>query len=403
MLTGALFLGERVKVCHTVYGGGQKEEAMNIVVLGAGRVGGAIVDDLSLEEGFNVTAVDASERSLDRLNGNGRIEKVQSNLGSAGEVERVVKNADLVVGAVPGYMGFATLKAVIEAGKSVVDISFFEEDPFTLDELAKGKNVTAIVDCGIAPGAVNIIAGYLTTVMDRVDAFDYVVGGLPVVRNWPYEYKAVFSPTDVIEEYIRPARFVVGGEERSAPALSDPELMDFQDVGTLEAFNTDGLRTLLRTMKIPNMKEKTLRYPGHIEKMKLLRETGFFSKEPVEVNGVVLRPIDLTAKLLFPMWRLYDGDEDLTVMRISATGATNSGPVRYTYELLDGYDAESGTTSMARTTGYTCTGVVRLVAQGLFSRKGISPPEFIGSEPGCYLFVMQELAKRGVVFKETVV
>jgi len=348
--------------------GKEKEAAMNIVVLGAGRVGGAIINDLALDEGFVVTAVDASRRSLDSFEGNGKVEKVQSNLGSAEEVERVVKNADLVVGAVPGYMGFATLKAVIEAGKPVVDISFFEEDPFILDEPAKEKNVTAIVDCGIAPGAVNIIAGYLETVLDRIDSFDYVVGGLPVVRNWPYEYKAVFSPTDVIEEYIRPARFMLDGEEKSAPALSEPELMDFQQVGTLEAFNTDGLRTLLRTMKIPDMKEKTLRYPGHIDKIRLLRETGFFGKEPVEVNGVVIRPIDLTAKLLFPMWRLCDGDEDLTVMRISATGVTKGGPVRYTYELLDGYDAESGTTSMARTTGYTCTSVVRLVAQGLYSR-----------------------------------
>jgi len=376
---------------------------MNIVVLGAGRVGGAIINDLALDEEFAVTAVDASPRSLDSFEGNDRVERVQSNLGSEDEVERVVKNADLVVGAVPGYMGFATLKAVIEAGKPVVDISFFEEDPFALDELAKEKNVTAIVDCGIAPGAVNIIAGYLQTVLDRIDSFDYVVGGLPLVRNWPYEYKAVFSPTDVIEEYIRPARFIMGGAEQTAPALSDPELMDFPEVGTLEAFNTDGLRTLLRTMSVPNMKEKTLRYPGHIDKMRLLRETGFFGKEPIEIKGVVIRPIDLTANLLFPMWRLCDGDEDLTVMRISAIGTTKGGPVRYTFELLDRYDSDTGTTSMARTTGYTCTSAVRLVAQGLYSRKGISPPEYIGSESGCYLFVMQELAKRGVVFRETVV
>jgi len=88
------------------------------------------------------------------------------------------------------------------------------------------------------------------------------VGGLPIVRQWPYEYKAVFSPLDVIEEYTRTARFVENGRVVTRPALTDLERVDFEGVGTLEAFNTDGLRTLIQTIPAPNMKEKTLRYPG---------------------------------------------------------------------------------------------------------------------------------------------
>jgi saccharopine dehydrogenase-like NADP-dependent oxidoreductase len=375
---------------------------MHVVVLGAGRVGRAIALDLVREGEFTVTAVDASEAVLDRLERVSGLKRKRADLRNRRELAEAIRPADLVVGAVPGQMGFETLKAVIGEGKNAVDISFFEEDARLLDEEARRAGVTVVVDAGIAPGAGNIVLGYLTTVMDRIDRFECLVGGLPVVRQWPYEYKAVFSPSDVIEEYVRPARFVERGEMVVRPALSDPELLDFPGVGTLEAFNTDGLRSLLFTMEIPNMKEKTLRYPGHIEKMRVLRETGFFSKEPLEVGGVKVRPLDVTSRLLFPLWQLTEGEEDVTVMRLTVEGETGGQRVLRIYDLLDRYDPGTRTTSMARTTGYTCTAVARLVASGRYRRPGVSPPEFVGQAPGCYLFVMQELARRGVVFQETV-
>ena len=375
---------------------------MKVTVLGAGRVGKAMILDLAEGGEFSVTAVDASQGPLDELSGVQGVTTRRANLAEGAEVASAVTDADLVVGAVPGHMGFETLRRVIEAGKNAVDISFFEEDPFGLDGLAREKGVTALMDCGIAPGCGNIILGYLETVMDTITRFDCLVGGLPVVRTWPYEYKAVFSPPDVIEEYVRPARFVEGGQVVTRPALSDPELIDFPQAGTLEAFNTDGLRTLLTTVKAPFLKERTLRYPGHIEIMRVLRETGFFAKEPVEVAGAKIRPLDLTSRLLFPLWQLGEGEEDLTVMRVTVEGEKDGKRVRRVYDLLDRYDPVTKTTSMARTTGYTCTAVVRLLASGLYSRPGISPPEFLGRAEGCYLFVMRELAKRGVVFRETV-
>ncbi len=375
---------------------------MKIVVLGAGRVGSAIIRDLARDHEFDVKAVDASVDALGRLAGVEHVSAERADLSDGGQIAKAVEDADLVVGAVPGPMGFRTLKTVLECGKNAVDISFFEEDPFQLDDLAHRKGLTAVVDCGIAPGCWNIIVGYQETAMDRLHRFECLVGGLPVVRTQPYEYKAVFSPIDVIAEYTRPSRFVASGKVVTRPALSELELEDFPGVGTLEAFYTDGLRTLLTTVKAPFMREKTLRYPGHVEKIKMLRDTGFFSETPVEVNGVSVRPMDLTAKLLFPMWQLAEGEEDLTVMRVMVEGDRDGRRQIHTYELLDRYDRETGTTSMARTTGYSCTAVVRLVASGRFKRSGISPPEFVGREPGCYQFVMEDLAKRGVVFKETV-
>src|SRR6185295_12559121 len=216
--------------------------------------------------------------------------------------------------------GFQTVKTVIEAGKNMVDISFFAEDSFLLDELAKQKGVTIVIDCGVAPGMANVLLGHHNESM-QIELYECLVGGLPVVREWPYEYKAVFSPVDVIEEYVRPARFVQNKMLVTREALSDPELIQFDEIGTLESWNSDGLRTLLKTMPdIPNMIEKTLRYPGCIDYLRVLRETGFFSKEPIVINGTSIRPIDVTAQLLLSKWKLMPGEEEFTVMRIRIEG-----------------------------------------------------------------------------------
>jgi len=284
-----------------------------------------------------------------------------------------------------------------------VDIAFFPEDPFTLNKLAKEKGVIAIMDCGVAPGMSNILIGYVDHLLDETESVHIYVGGLPIVRQWPYEYKAVFSPLDVIEEYTRPARFVENGRVVTRPALTDLERVDFEGVGTLEAFNTDGLRTLIQTIPAPNMKEKTLRYPGHAEKMAVLRETGFFSQEPIKVNGISVRPIDVTASLLFPMWELKPDEEDITIMRVVVEGRRENKRLRYTYDLFDRFDRKTLTTSMSRTTGYTATAVVRLLAEGLYDRFGISPPEYLGQKPECVQFILERLKERGIIYKESII
>ena len=372
---------------------------LHVVVLGAGRVGGAMALDLASE--FRVTVADRSEAALARMAARGLAVR-SADLAASEGVKAAVADADLVVGAVPGFMGFATAQAVLEAGKPLVDISFFNEDCFRLDALAQAQGVTAIVDCGIAPGCHNIILGDLARQWDVVTSFECLVGGLPVVRSWPYEYQAGFSPIDVIEEYTRPSRYVKDGRIVTFPALSEPELIEFDGLGTLESFNTDGLRSILHTYpEIPDMKEKTLRYPGHIEKMRMLRESGFFGKDPIQVGGVSVSPLDLTTALLFPLWQMHEGDEDFTVMRVTVAGEVAGQPVRKVFSLLDRYDRGTGTTSMARTTGYTCTAAVRLLASGGFTRKGISPPEFLGQEPGAWDFIRADLAKHNVIFTET--
>ncbi len=376
---------------------------MKIIVLGAGLVGAPMAIDLARDSEFTVSVADVSTQALSKLGKqHAAIEPLQRDLSNPEEVRAMVESFDMVVNAVPGFMGFQTLKSIIEAGKNVVDIAFFPEDPFELDELAQEKGVTAIVDCGVAPGMSNVLIGHVDSLLDKAEQILIYVGGLPEIREWPYEYKAPFSPIDVIEEYIRPARYVEDGELVIRPALSEPELIDFPGVGTLEVFNTDGLRSLARTIDAPDMKEKTMRYPGHIEKMRMLRETGFFSPNEIDINGVKIRPIDITSKLLFPKWEYAHGEADLTVMRVTVEGTRSGQRLRYTYDLLDRYDTATETLSMARTTGYTATMAVRLVANGMYSRKGLSVPEYLGKQPECVEFLLNGLRERGVVYHETI-
>jgi len=364
-----------------------------VTVLGAGMVGGTIAADLSKD--YMVSVIDIDEKRLKKLNPNLNLKTYKKDLFDESQLRDAIDDADIVVGAVPGFMGYQTLRSVIEAGKNVVDISFFNEDPFGLDELARKNNVTAVVDCGVAPGLSSIILGYYNDIM-KIDSFECYVGGLPLERRWPYEYKAPFSPADVIEEYTRPARIMENGRIIIKEALSDPELIE-TEAGTLEAFNTDGLRSLLKTMKIRDMKEKTLRYPGHIELMRVLRETGFFNKEEIEINGKLISPLELSSKLLFPLWKLGEYEKEFTVLKLKITGEGKT----IEYSLLDRYDEATKTSSMARTTGYTCTAVVNLILKEYYKEKGISPPEFTGRDKSCFDYVLNYLALRSVEIKHT--
>jgi lysine 6-dehydrogenase len=353
-----------------------------VIILGAGLIGSTIASDLS--EDYSVTAVDSDSKRLNQLNKK-NIQTLSAELSSDSEIKKVIEDHDLVIGALPGFMGFNTLKSIIEAGRNVVDISFFPEDPFLLDELAKEKGITAVIDCGISPGLSNIILGHHNKMM-KVKNYRCIVGGLPYKREWPFQYKAYFSPIDVIEEYIRPARIMVNGKIIEKPALSDPEIINYKNIGELEAFNTDGLRSLLKTVSIPNMIEKTLRYPGHIELMKIFREVGFFSEKEIVLNGNPVKPIDLTAKLLFPFWSPEKNEEDFTILDILIEGYAKSKKVFHRYFIFDRFDKVKGISSMSRTTGYTCSAVARCFLEGKYQRKGISPPEYLGDDEACFNF-----------------
>jgi lysine 6-dehydrogenase len=389
-----LKLGQPVTIEPVYYGAEMMPK--KAVVLGCGLVGATMARDLAADPSFEVTAFDVSQKNLDRLKGFPRLTPQCRDLGGPDQIKKAIADADIVVGAMPSTLGFMTLRAVIESGKPFADISFMIEDQTELDGLAKKKGVTAVVDCGVAPGLANIIIGHCDAELDTTDRVVFYVGGLPKKPRWMYQYKAPFAPADVLEEYTRPARMIENGQIVTKSALSEPELIEFPGVGQLEAFNTDGLRSLLRTINAPNMMEKTLRYPGHIQLMRILRETGFFNKEEIEVRGVKVRPLDVTSKLLFPLWTYEPGEEEFTILRVIVEGRKGGQRARHIYDLYDEYDAKTGQSSMARTTGFPCAIAARMLANGKFREPGVHPPEHLGQQPGMLEYIIKELATRGV-------
>jgi len=359
-------------------------------------VGSAMAIDMA--KNHNVTLTDLSMSVLDNVKlKHNSLTTQKLDVTNKVELQSNIKQYDLVMCAVPGFLGFKTLRAIIEAEMNVIDISFFPENSLELDALAKEKNITAIVDCGVAPGMDNVILGHYNEKMKLTD-FECLVGGLPKEKKWPFYYKAPFSPIDVIEEYVRPARYVEHGEVIVREPLTDCDYVEFDKIGTLESFNSDGLRSIIYTMPhIPNMKEKTLRYPGHAEYVRVLKESGFFSKEKVDVNGNRVSPLDFTSKILMNEWKLGETEEELTVMRVTLKGENASGQTEeIIYNLYDEYCKDTNTSSMARTTGYTATAAANLFLEGLFSEKGVFPPELVGKHDACFNYFLKYLEKRNI-------
>ena len=372
-----------------------------VIVLGAGLIGKPLAIDLVNDVNFDVAIADISWKSLENIDHN-KLVKRHVDLSEHSELRKVIADFDLVVNAVPGFMGFQTLKSVIEAGKDCVDIAFYPEDVLALKDLAAEKGVRVISDIGVAPGMSNLLSGYAASQLDEVDQIDIFVGGLPKVRTLPWEYKAVFSPSDVIEEYTRPARLVENGKIVVKDPLTEIENLEFDKLGTLEAFNSDGLRSLMFTLKAGNMREKTLRYPGYANKIKLLSENGFFSKEKIDINGNLVSPLEMTCKILFDQWKLNEGDEDITVMKIMVEGSKANKKLRYTFDLYDEYDQKTQTHSMARTTAYTASMAVRLMTSAFYHEKGLQLPEQLGSQEEIVNFMLNGLAKRNVIYTKEI-
>lgn len=365
----------------------------DVRVLGCGMVGSAIAKDLAVS-GHRVRVFDNSKDSLDRIGGVPGIETTLLNLSSPGAAAGALTGADVSVNAVPGWMGLSVLEQAIHAGVDIVDISFMPEDPAHLDEFAREHGVRCIVDMGVAPGLSNMLFGRALSALGSMRRFRCRVGGLPVERRLPWQYLAPFSPIDVLEEYTRPARIVRDGRVINLPALSEPEVFDHPGVGTLEDFLTDGLRSLLRYRdRVPYMEERTIRYPGHRDAVLLLRDSGFLSTDRVSLRGgVEVQPMDLTSKLLLKSWHMKPEDRDMTVMVVEAEGEGN----RIVWSLVDRFCEKTLTSSMARTTGYTCTAAVELLLSGKLNRPGIIFPEDIGAGPECFDAVTSHLNQRNV-------
>jgi len=375
---------------------------MKAVQIGGGLVGQLIVADM--KEDFEITVVDPSESALREIEKKyPGVKTARASATDPASLGPALEGADIVTAGVPGRFGFEMMKTVIGLGKNLVDISFMAEDFEDLDGMARDKGVTVIPDMGVAPGMSNFLMGRGAALLDEVEDARIFVGGIPTKLVPPFNYQVTWSPKDCIEEFTRPVTIVNDFKKEVVEATSGLHLRDFPGVGTLEAFYTDGLRSLAKNIKARKLGEMTLRWPGHVEQMRLLRSMGLFDENPRKLGGRDVVPLDVAADLLFPMWKMdpEKGDRDLTVMQVEVHGFKGSDEMTHSWYLLDYFDEKTWNTSMSRCTGCSCSIFARAVAKGLVRQKGVLPAEKLAGDDHLYAYVLEEQKKRGIRYTES--
>jgi lysine 6-dehydrogenase len=377
---------------------------MRVLVLGSGNIGSTAAEDMARSmSSSEVVIADKDERraknAADRI-GESNVSWEQLDAANRGHLLRTLKGCDLAMGFLPGKLGYGLMEACIEARKNLVDVSYMAENPFMLSQAAARAGITIVPDCGLAPGLSNIIVGHAFHKLDKTRAVHIMVGGLPEKPIPPLGYVVTWSPESLIDEYTRKAIIVKQGRKVQVEALSGVENIEFPEVGMLEAFFTDGLRTLLQTMDgVRDMWEKTLRYPGHAEKIKLLKALGLFREKKTKVEGVEVSPRKLTVKLLEQTLQKPEA-KDLVALKVEVCGIKNKEKCGYAYHLLDKCDEKRRITAMARTTAYPMSIVSQLMLSRAIKEKGVVPPERLGMEDHVFRMVWDGLEKRGIQISE---
>ncbi len=374
---------------------------MKALVLGCGLIGSTIALDLSRD--FDVTVMDPSVKSLDWIRKRAGVKAIQASAANFGVLDEAAASADITCVALPCAFEGPVMRRLIETGQDFCSPSGYLNGE-GLDDLARKHGVTAVFDMGVAPGMSNYLVARGAASLDELDEGKIYVGGIPDKLDPPFNYRTVFCLADTLTEYVFPAHHVENGRKVAAEALSGLEHVEFPGLGTLEAFFTDGLRSGADNIRGRVVFEKTLRYPGYAEQMKLLRHMGLFDAEPVEVDGVKVSPRAVASALLGPLWRLAPekGEADLTVMRVIAKGPNGGDTVTYTWELFDRLDETTGIHSMARTTAFPCAITARAIVGGMVTKKGFVAPEMLADNEPFYDYLMSGLKERGVQFSETV-
>ncbi|MDH2904938.1 MAG: saccharopine dehydrogenase C-terminal domain-containing protein [Methanomassiliicoccales archaeon] len=350
-----------------------------ILVLGAGLVGRAIATDLSAD--CDVVVCDVSSKSLRSLDG------VRKYRGNVFDNRALIERSEAVVSALPGSISCGIVRKLLRMGKHVVDTGFMAEDPMSMEGIARRQGCIYVPDAGYAPGLSNVLAGHLYRTMSPV-SIEILVAGLPSEDIAPFHHAPTFNVEGLIDEYTRPARIIRNGNIVQIDPLSEIRSISFPGFGRLEAFYTDGLRTLLKTINVRNMYELTLRYPGHLASMRFLRDMGFFSDSAA--GGIVPRAVTET------LFSSAGSDfRDLCLTKVAAV----KDDITVEFTSIDRFDEKTGTKSMARMTGYTAAVIARLLLDGYIEGRGVLPPEYLGFDDRLFSVLFSALRKRGIVFR----
>jgi lysine 6-dehydrogenase len=378
---------------------------MKTLILGCGNIGTTAAQDLANNmPKTQITLADNDKQrartTAEKIN-KSNVTWTQLDVTNTQQLQKTIADTDLIMGFLPGKLGYPLMKECIRAQRNLVDVSFMEENPLTLQKEATKAKITIIPDCGLAPGISNILIGHATRQLTKTKKIHIMVGGLPEKPIPPLEYVVTWSPESLIDEYTRQVTIIRNGKKTCIAPLTGTEQIKFPRLGKLEAFFTDGLRSLIETItNVEEMWEKTLRYPGHAEKIRLLSQLGFFDPNPIHIENTEISPRKITAKLLDQKLARPE-IRDIVALSVHVSGLGHGKTKSYTYHLLDRFDNKNHITSMARTTAYPASIIAQLVLEGKIQEKGIVPPEKLGKNDEVFYRFMKEMKKRQIIIKET--
>ena len=374
-----------------------------MVVLGAGLQGSACAYDLLQNpEVTEVTLADVREDELapflQRYKNDVRLRRAHADARDEASLRAVLRGADACMNALPYYFNLPVTRIAIDEGVHYCDLGgntaiVFEQ--LELNDKALARNVSAIPDCGLAPGMVNVLAAHGIREMDAAHSVKIRVGGLPQQPEGPLKYQIVYSLEGVLDYYTTRSWVVRDHEPVEVDALTEIEPVSFPEpVGTLEAFHTAGGLSVMPWVygkQIRNMEYKTLRYPGHADMMRAIRELGLLDLTPIDVKGKQVVPRDAFIAIVEPKLRNDEG-RDLVALRVEVEGEKAGKPKRITWDLIDFHDEKTGISAMERTTGFSLSITGQIQASGRTLEAGVKTPD---SAVPSDLYVA-ELARRGV-------
>jgi lysine 6-dehydrogenase len=377
---------------------------MNIVILGSGMMGKAIAFDLCKFSYFNeITIIDKNIQALSsakKFLNREKINFLEMNVEKTDEIRNLFQNYDMAISAVSYRFNYELAKIAIETGTHFLDLggnNAIVEKEKKLFENAKKQNIIIIPDCGLAPGLTSTIT---REIIERLDSVEYIrirVGGLPVNPKPPLNYQIVFSPNGLINEYIEDAIVLDHGQIIKKRSMTEIEKIIFpKPFGEMEAFLTSGgSSTLPYTYKnkIENLDYKTIRYPGHCEKFKILLDLGLGGEKKIKIGEKEIIPRNIL--IYFLNKNLTKNELDVVLLKVFSKGLKNGKKVGLDYTLIDYYDKKNNITAMMRTTGYPISIISQMIEQGTIKKRGVFCQEEI-VPPDTFF---KELEKRNIKIK----
>lgn len=365
---------------------------MNILVLGAGRMGhGAVFDLIHNSPGVErVTVADFDVKKAEAVAGavgGSRVDPRRVDASSISEIRELFSGHDSVISCVNYWYNVALSKAAIETGANFCDLggnNYIVDEQLALDSDARGAGINIIPDCGLAPGMVSILAMHAAARFETVDEIHIRVGGLPQAPQPPLDYQLVFSVEGLINEYLEVARVIRDGRIIEVESMTEIESLSFDGFPPLEAFQTSGgTSTLPDTFlgKVRELDYKTIRYAGHCEKFKTMIDLGLCSSDEIAVDNLAVKPRRVFGELL--QKHLPADGPDYVLVRVEVVGRRLNGPEgsagnasdRLTYDIVDKLDPATGMSAMMRTTAFPASIIAQMMARGDVLARGATPQE----------------------------